>query len=214
MSCAGALANGVHADNNDCSRYYHCQNGALYTAQCRAGDQFDVATARCVAAELAECGVEEIVTTTTPAPSLNDLCVTSVVGNIAVLPHPQRCDWYIDCIVGRATIGRCGWQLIYSENFERCVPGDPDTCEFFDVTTSWPDHTPVTGGPDFNINDFCVVSIVGNVEVVAHPQRCDWYITCIAGSGTIGRCGWQQIFSNRVRRCMAGDPETCEFTED
>lgn len=180
---------------------------------------FDTITSRCVPSEDAACAsivttTQSPTSTTTSEPefNLNDLCKIDVVGNIAVLEHPDRCDWYISCTLGRATIGRCDWQTIFNIGRERCVPGDRDTCEFFDVTTTLPDWwTPVTGGPDFNVNDFCIVEIVGNTAVVPHPQRCDWYITCILGRGTVDRCGWMHIFNDYIGRCLPGDPDTCEL---
>lgn len=152
---------------------------------------------------------------TEPPFNANDYCIIDQVGRLAEVSHPHRCDWFISCVIGTGYIGRCGWQSIFNPELERCVTGDPDTCEFGEETwTPMTTNEPlVTGGPDFNIDDFCNVNLVGSIATVAHPQRCDWFISCVVGRGSIGRCGWQSIFNSAVGRCVDGDSDTCEFTE-
>lgn len=214
---AGDLS--IYSHPEDCSRFYRCVDGTIYAGTCHEGLLFDYITSRCIRASEATCEANASTTTpgstttTEPPFNLDNYCVIDEVDRLATVAHPFRCDWFIECIVGRGFLGRCGWQLIFNPAQEQCVPGDADTCELSGVTQEPVTTltTPVTGGPDFNVDDFCQPDIVGSIATVAHPQRCDWYISCVVGRGFIGRCGWEQIFDATNARCASGNSDTCEL---
>lgn len=68
--------------------------------------------------------------------------------------------------------------------------------------------------PELNLDSYCKTSKVGMVAVVAHPLRCDWYITCTFGHGTVGKCGSYQIFSAKKERCVLGSATTCKVSDE
>lgn len=70
--------------------------------------------------------------TAEPEHNLDSFCKTSEVGLVAVVPHPDRCDWYIQCTFGHASVGKCGAYQIFHPYKGRCVLGYPTICRFFD----------------------------------------------------------------------------------
>lgn len=63
-SCS-SWENQRHPDDNDCERYYHCQNGVQYGGRCPEGLLFDSRTSRCVEPRDATCGQFTTTPTTT-----------------------------------------------------------------------------------------------------------------------------------------------------
>lgn len=47
-------------------------------------------------------------------------------------------------------------------------------------------------------------------QVVPNPERCEAYFTCVLGVAIPGTCGSFEVFDPDFRRCVSGDPSTCE----
>lgn len=48
-------------------------------------------------------------------------------------------------------------------------------------------------------------------EIVANPNRCDAFYTCILTIPTPVECGNNQVFDPAKKQCVPGNPETCEI---
>lgn len=115
------------------------------------------------------------------------------------------------------TLRTCEVGNVFDPATRRCVPGDPQTCEIFETTTSpqppttqetSTTHAPATSTTTENPHNPCHGLWHG--ERVPHPD-CHRYYTCIAQVPVPHTCDDYHIFDKSTARCVPGDPETCEI---
>uniref|UniRef100_A0AAG5DH83 Chitin-binding type-2 domain-containing protein n=1 Tax=Anopheles atroparvus TaxID=41427 RepID=A0AAG5DH83_ANOAO len=106
------------------------------------------------------------------------------------LPHPTDCGQFVSCVQGQTVENRCPPGNIFNAPTQTCIPGNEQTC------------TPLTG----------VCANVPDGTVLAHPDRCDFFIWCTEGRPTVNPCPPGQILQLELQFCMPGNPTTCELT--
>lgn len=98
-----------------------------------------------------------------------------------LLPHPSRCDVFLQCKNGCACSKRCEAGLYWSTTLRRCVERYRSDCEEI-PRVDCPVH-------DCAPNELCpVVDDPDNPILLPHPERCDAYKQCHQGEACTVEC--------------------------
>lgn len=116
-------------------------------------------------------------TTTSGQPSTNP-CQN--VSSGVVLPDPENCAAYLICIVSIPNRYLCEPNMIFSEEFLQCIPGNQETCEPF-------------------IND---QTCEGRFfEAIPYPGDDSLFIGCIQGHPIVMQCDHGETFDSDYNEC-------------
>ncbi|XP_055531885.1 uncharacterized protein LOC129722461 [Wyeomyia smithii] len=103
-----------------------------------------------------------------------------------IIPHPNGCEFFIECLNERSTELECPRGHIFSFGLNECVVGSAQTCR--------------------SLEDVCVES---SESAHPHPDFCDSFIRCENNHARIEDCGENEIFRPDIRFCVPGDAQTC-----
>ncbi|XP_053661289.1 uncharacterized protein LOC128710269 [Anopheles marshallii] len=106
-----------------------------------------------------------------------------------VLAYPTDCTRYLQCDDGKTTIADCPRGQVFEQLAGECVAGNTETC--------------------LPIDSICQGAIDGTV--LAHPNECDLFILCQAGSANAHQCPAGEILNVQAQFCAPGQPDTCQF---
>uniref|UniRef100_A0A182WEN5 Chitin-binding type-2 domain-containing protein n=1 Tax=Anopheles minimus TaxID=112268 RepID=A0A182WEN5_9DIPT len=163
----------------DCTRYLRCANGQPSIVDCPRGEVFEAVTGRCVVGNTETCT------------RIDSICRGVVDGT--VLAHPNECDSYISCQGGISNANKCPTGEILNAQAQFCAPGNPDTCEFYPLTTMCRN---MTSGAIYPLSNDCTQ-----------------FAVCNSGESSTMKCPIGQILHAPSRSCRPGNTETCEFIE-
>lgn len=105
------------------------------------------------------------------------------------LPHPDRCESFIMCMIGRPVTLTCDPLFIWDQPNRRCRLGSHDTCEF-------------RFGPEPSCEDVLF-------SIHYREDTCTEFFMCMLGERINFRCGPGEIFDIYNRACVPGDSFLC-----
>ncbi|XP_050080110.1 multiple epidermal growth factor-like domains protein 6 [Anopheles maculipalpis] len=160
----------------DCARFIWCQQGTAMEMGCETGNIFSAPAQSCIPGNVNTC---------TP---LTGVCANQPDGT--VLPHPDRCDFFIWCTEGRPTVNPCPIGEILRPDVQFCVPGNADTCQF----------TPTD------------LMCMGQADGIRfpHPSDCAQFLQCQGQNAILHTCPVGSIYNAPTRNCVPGNQATCE----
>uniref|UniRef100_A0A182PN30 Chitin-binding type-2 domain-containing protein n=1 Tax=Anopheles epiroticus TaxID=199890 RepID=A0A182PN30_9DIPT len=160
----------------DCARFIWCRQGRAEDYGCEPGNIFSAPLQSCIPGNANTC---------TP---LTGVCANQPNGQ--VLPHPDRCDFFIWCSEGRPTVNPCPSGEILRPDAQFCVPGNAQTCEFAPV------------------DRMCL----GQADSIffPHPTDCAMFIACQGQNSVVNTCPPGSIYNAPTRNCIPGDQQTCQ----
>ncbi|XP_062559098.1 uncharacterized protein LOC134223888 [Armigeres subalbatus] len=103
-----------------------------------------------------------------------------------LIPHPEGCDKFIECVDERSTVTQCDRGMIFEEGGTSCVIGSTQTCSSSENICN---EQPNAQHP--------------------HPEFCDLLINCDGSEATLEACSVNEIFRPDILFCVPGDPTTC-----
>lgn len=194
------------AHPTDRTLFIACIKGRGMIIGCdREGDVFDPNTISCVLAS-----------------SIDNICENISNG---ILPHEEKCEYYIVCEQFTPLVRRCPENNIYDPSVQGCVSGNSQTCELAEkdlttiteqttikltteipVTTEIERTTEAQDPPKVGISFVCPSS--GN-GLVAHATNCSRYFECLNGIRNLRNCPSGLIFDVITRRCGAIGSSFC-----
>uniref|UniRef100_A0A182QSC0 Chitin-binding type-2 domain-containing protein n=1 Tax=Anopheles farauti TaxID=69004 RepID=A0A182QSC0_9DIPT len=160
----------------DCSMFVLCLQGGASELPCPPGNIFAAPSQSCIP------GVAE---TCTP---LTGVCANQPDGT--VLPHPDRCDFFIWCTEGRPVVNGCPAGEILRPDSQFCVPGNAQTCQYAPIEQMCVGQADSTRFP--------------------HPTECALFVSCSQQQPIVERCPAGSIYNAPTRTCIPGNPATCE----
>ncbi|XP_058832526.1 fibrillin-1-like [Topomyia yanbarensis] len=173
--CDGRQGPVIYPHPYRCDQFIICNEGIVTIHTCQEDTIVQPGTIQCVPGNAESC---ELYT---------DLCVGRPDG---VIPHPSRCQLFINCAGGHVNIQSCPEGHIFDSTESRCIPGNTETCD--------------------NLDDYCLDRPDG---VIPHPNRCDLFMLCSAGVTSVHSCPWGEILRPDMQFCAPGNSDTCEFTD-
>uniref|UniRef100_A0A182JN57 Chitin-binding type-2 domain-containing protein n=1 Tax=Anopheles atroparvus TaxID=41427 RepID=A0A182JN57_ANOAO len=216
---------------SDCHQYIVCKKEKLQLKECESKYNYDTVTSQCVKAKTATCAVDEVPEEPQPAepepeePQETDeqydyLCVKVLYG---VRIHPNTCDKYLVCSKEKAKIEYCDEGLIFVADAIQCVKGNKVTCSLEQdepSTTQEPPTTTTTKAKEDEseesgessedsaesskesegqYNYLCEKKFLG---VLAHPESCTKYITCLKYKAKEENCQKGYSYSSKLGLCV------------
>ncbi|XP_055627817.1 uncharacterized protein LOC129769517 [Toxorhynchites rutilus septentrionalis] len=172
--CDGRQGPVVYPHPQRCDQYVRCEQDDLYVNTCPPDTIVQPVTLQCVP------GIQETCT------FFDDLCLAQPN---AIIPHPSRCDRFIECQSGRASISACPEGHVFVNSTSSCVPGNTVTCTRLDQQC--------TGREDSNL---------------PHPNGCHLFVSCRNGVTSVQSCPEGEILRPDMQVCAPGNRETCQFT--
>uniref|UniRef100_A0AAG5DFQ3 Chitin-binding type-2 domain-containing protein n=1 Tax=Anopheles atroparvus TaxID=41427 RepID=A0AAG5DFQ3_ANOAO len=223
---------------SDCHQYIVCKKEKLQLKECESKYNYDTVTSQCVKAKTATCAVDEVPEEPQPAepepeePQETDeqydyLCVKVLYG---VRIHPNTCDKYLVCSKEKAKIEYCDEGLIFVADAIQCVKGNKVTCSLEQdepSTTQEPPTTTTTKAKEDEseesgessedsaesskesegqYNYLCEKKFLG---VLAHPESCTKYITCLKYKAKEENCQKGYSYSSKLGLCVKQNNGEC-----
>ncbi|XP_065076564.1 uncharacterized protein LOC135700101 [Ochlerotatus camptorhynchus] len=169
-----------HPEN--CNQFIKCVGQSSTISTCPDGKIYLPSTGSCVAGNAQNCEF------------YNERCRHHENG---VIEFPTRCDLFLLCSSGLTTVHPCPEGEILNADIQFCMPGDRNTCTFYDVSTT------TTEPP--------LMLICENIPdgSYSHPFLCHLYIECIRGQVEVQSCPSGNIWIPDQSRCAPGDWATC-----
>jgi Chitin binding Peritrophin-A domain len=142
-----------------------------------------------------------------------------------IVANPERCDKYYICVLTRPVPQLCEPNKIFDISTKKCVPGNRETCEFGDgtttpvattTTTTIPisttpisTTTPITTTPQPPVN---LEEICRDVFFAAkpYPNSLEIYVGCIRGNGVLFTCMENEFFHPVINECLKWPESTSE----
>ncbi|XP_035789364.1 multiple epidermal growth factor-like domains protein 11 [Anopheles albimanus] len=174
--CSGRDGGFLLPHPTDCALFVACVQGQADVRNCQTGHIFNAPTQSCKPGNAQDCTL------------LTGVCAG--LPEQTVLPHPDRCDYFIWCLDGQPSINPCPAGQILRPEAEFCVPGNPETCVFD------------------NLEDLCLGQ--PNYTLFPHPTQCFLRVVCMDGVSTVQSCPTGSVYHAPSRACLPGNPSTCE----
>ncbi|XP_053660266.1 uncharacterized protein LOC128709304 [Anopheles marshallii] len=194
--CDGLLI-GILEHPSSCFKYISCYKEVATEETCPPDTIFDSDEITCVPGNQRTCRKEG-----EEVPLPGDMCRGIVLGTMV---HPEDCNKYVSCLLGRARERSCRRGFVFSERLFVCLPGDLNSC----TVTLLPTTTTVAPEEVRPLpSDICRTNNVA-FGVLPHPQFCTRYVTCTLWIAGERECGRFQVFSERFSMCMIGDVNRC-----
>ena len=119
-----------------------------------------------------------------------------------IVAQTYSCNKYYACILTIANERSCAEDNVFDNITRVCVPGNPVTCEIFELTKADPitdifeETTP--GLPPPNLNEIC-----RGVFFAAkpYPESSIHFIGCIRGVGLLFKCYEDEFFHPEMNEC-------------
>uniref|UniRef100_A0A182RAM6 Chitin-binding type-2 domain-containing protein n=1 Tax=Anopheles funestus TaxID=62324 RepID=A0A182RAM6_ANOFN len=194
--CKGLLI-GILEHPSSCFKYISCYKEVATEETCPPDTVFDLEEITCVPGNQRTCRKEG-----EEVPLPGDMCRGIVLGTMV---HPEDCNKYVSCLLGRARERTCRRGYVFSERLFICLPGDLNSC----TVTLLP--TTTTIAPEDIVplpSDICRKNNVV-FGVLPHPQFCTRYVTCTLWIAAERECDRFKVFSERFSMCMIGDVNRC-----
>uniref|UniRef100_A0A182VJX9 Chitin-binding type-2 domain-containing protein n=1 Tax=Anopheles merus TaxID=30066 RepID=A0A182VJX9_ANOME len=194
--CKGLLI-GILEHPSSCYKYISCYKEVATEETCPPDTIFDLDEITCVPGNQRTCRKEG---DAYPLPT--DMCRGIVLGTMV---HPEDCNKYVSCLLGRARERSCRPGFVFSERLFVCLPGDLNSCTVTLLpTTSTIAPEDIRPLP----SDICRRNSVA-FGVLPHPQFCTKYVTCTLWIPAERDCDRFKVFSERFSMCMIGDVNRC-----
>lgn len=117
---------------------------------------------------------------------IEDMCVGQPLIRFPP-PSQTQCAEYVTCSGGTPTVNSCRDGTVLRPRFLDCVAGNEQTCA-----------------------NFAHICLFRPNEYIAHPARCDMFISCVSEIPNVVDCPAGHIFNSFTRTCVPGDAQTCE----
>jgi hypothetical protein len=184
---------------SDCTKFFHCVEGAEFPDRCSAGLLFDFLTLSCKLAQEASCYGGA----TTPSP---DHICSKAGATLCRAPHPYDCRKYYECENGAVTQEKeCDAGKGFDPSIRDCVERDDDKC-YIGATFPPVPTTTTQAMPSFP-PEFC--PIVGGANR-PHPWDCSKYYVCINGfpTGPVS-CPKGELYDVEREECVTAAEAKC-----
>ncbi|XP_058465150.1 uncharacterized protein LOC131438837 [Malaya genurostris] len=173
--CKGRQGPVIYPHPYICYQFIICEQETLHIHTCEEDTIIRPGTIQCVPGNKESCLL------------YTDLCIGRPNG---VIPHPSRCQLFINCVDEQVNIGSCPDGHIFDSTEYRCIPGNTETCD--------------------NLDNYCIDQPDG---VIPHPNRCDLFMLCSEGVTYVQSCPWGEILRPDMQFCVPGDSDTCEVLD-
>lgn len=106
--------------SSSCNSYYICYYGQAILQECSVELHWNAVTAKCDLPERAKCTLEEnIVPVQPPSDIASELLHCPAYGQ-HLYPHMQRCEFFIYCVKGHATLQQCPFYYFFDVITKTC----------------------------------------------------------------------------------------------
>ncbi|XP_058465516.1 uncharacterized protein LOC131439033 [Malaya genurostris] len=157
-----------------CDLFIECSNNSAILHSCSSGKILRLDMQYCVPGDNESCEFT----------ILEEMCTDLPYGTI--FPHPYDCDKYIMCDINETVEVPCPEDTIVEPGSIECVPGDRNTCLFYE--------------------DFCQNNDDG---MYPHPNECNSFIFCQNNQSLIQLCPPGDVFEITEQKCVPGNMVTC-----
>jgi hypothetical protein len=157
-----------------------------------------------------------------------------------IVANPKRCDKFYICVLTRPIPQLCEPYKIFDISKKKCVPGNPETCEFEDETTTPVTTTttitatpitttpipttpitttPITTTPTTTTPITTTPQPPVNLEEICrdvffaakpYPNSLEIYVGCIRGNGVLFTCMENEFFHPVINECLKWPEPTTE----
>ncbi|EAT36588.1 AAEL011337-PA [Aedes aegypti] len=194
--CQGILS-GILVSPEVCYEFIVCYLEEAEIVTCPEGTIFSKELVTCVPGNQQTCkeGLPE-------EPEEGNPCRGVVLSRF---PHPESCTKFYSCLLGRLREHTCRDGFVFSQRFFICLPGNPDSCNVQILPTT---TTPAPGSIKPVPADYCLINSqpFGRLP---HPQLCTKFVSCQLWIPTVQECPSWTVYSERLRICIPGNPNTC-----
>lgn len=207
-----------------CFKYYTCLLWIGTERTCSANNVFNRNTLECEPGNQETCEIWSMTTTTSlPRTTTQELSTTHQPTTQTTtdnphnpchglwhgerVPHPE-CHRYYTCIAQVPVPHTCEDHHVFDKATAKCVPGNPETCEIFDTTTTTrapvtsttTTTQPTTVRPPTSLEEICRNVFFG---ARAHPESVTLFVGCIREVPMLFQCYDDEFFHPEpINACM------------
>ncbi|XP_055622108.1 uncharacterized protein LOC129765714 [Toxorhynchites rutilus septentrionalis] len=175
LNCLDKM-DGMWGHSELCNVFVRCDSEQISVHPCPPEHIFHLLMRMCTPGNPTDCEYDP----------LERMCKNRFSGSRYPHPTTAHCLDYVVCIDGEAEVRSCPAATVLRPQQLDCLPGDVETCEYFEVFCS-ADHE----------------------EIHPHPARCDVRIVCIAGEPHLQFCPEGEIVDPSSMNCVPGDVSEC-----
>ncbi|GLV44874.1 uncharacterized protein CBL_14554 [Carabus blaptoides fortunei] len=201
----------------DCGSYIQCVHQYPLVRNCTYGLHWNDELKACDRPENAGCQKNETTaapSTTTEIPSSNETWSScdGVPHYIDVLlPNPEDCGSYIQCVHQKPMVRPCPSGLHWSISTNRCDWPQIAKCNGTLLTTT---PMPLTTTPSTNGNWTNCSSVPSNVDVLLqNPEDCGSYIQCVHQFPFVRNCTSGLHWNDKLKACDRPEDAGCQNNE-
>lgn len=131
----------------------------------------------------------------------------------------ERCDQYYVCILTIPSRNDCAPNTVFDASVKKCVPGNPETCEIGEgtstvQTTTTETTTPETTTPETTTPrppvDLAVICSGVFFAAKPYPYSLEIYVGCIRGNGVLFTCMENEFFHPVINECLRWPESTSQ----
>lgn len=191
---------GLMPHPTQCHLYLNCENGRVQT--CATGTAFNRKTSQCDWIKNVNC-----------LDWYTGHGVRCPPGKTGLVPHPTKCDLFLNCLNGETNILNCKRGTVFNPKTLECDFPQNVNCNDQEHTGTVI-NTSITGTQE--IRYFPPTSQLERVRCQAgqsgyqpHPYCCQSYLSCENGKTFILHCGPGELFDSISLRCNQRNQVTC-----
>ncbi|XP_044250607.1 chitin-binding domain protein cbd-1 [Drosophila takahashii] len=138
-----------------------------------------------------------------PCSPADEICVCSGHQPNELVPDCDDCSGYIVCGVGSYEKVKCNPGLIYDIKLKACVKGQCPRSDGTCVSNTNTTVTPITTHSTPEIPGHCAQDVRCSFhgQIIAHPQHCRLFYTCVEKCPALGFCELGKWFDREKYVC-------------
>lgn len=125
----------------------------------------------------------------------------SRISMVQIFPDPARCDRFFICVLFLPVPVQCYENNIFNPSTLTCVPGNSDTCEFGEITSTLPTTTENSG----QFDKFCHNVFFGARSYLKSITK---FVGCVRGRGEMKQCYDDEYFDSLLNECVSKKTKT------